>query len=313
MYRYSFEQLSEAEFEALVVDICQNVLGIAAHSFATGRDGGRDSQFSGTAAKYPNAEHPWTGNFIIQAKHTNSVKASCSDNDFSVNKSSVLHQELAKMKVRVKTEKIDCYIVFTNRKLTGEAYARIKQMMSDELGIGCVDIHGVEDLMKFVERNTALIYRHGLARYLLPDVFYEKDIRDVIVLFSQNHNWAEMAMDSDDGMEYIDKEEKNRLNGVDEDYFKSIRDHSLKFFSDIDAFLKDPRNAQYLQMYLNTVSDLRGVLLRNEGQKSFVEMLENIIQIIAGADHTMDIHKARALVRVFVHYMYWNCDIGKKE
>lgn len=41
--------------------------------------------------------------------------------------------------------------------------------------------------------------------------------------------------------------------------------------------------------------------------------MEFIIDTITGADTDSDVFRVRALVRVFVHYMYWNCDIGRKE
>ena len=312
MYRYSFEQLSALEFEALVVDICQDALGIAAHAFSTGPDGGRDSYFSGTASKYPSDKEPWSGNFIIQAKHTTKSEASCSDNDFFENKTSILKEEVDKIKNRMKNETVDCYIVFTNRKLSGGFHNKIKKYMSDELGINNVDIHGYEDMANFVELQRQLIDKHRLLRYLLPDRFYEQDIRNIIVLFGKNIDWVNMTPAADDDFGYIDKDKKNQLNGIDESYFKEIRDHSLMFFRDIEKFLHDPRNQQYLQMYKNTVSDLRGYLIKHEERYTFLEMLENIIESIIGIDPNQDIHKVRALARVFVHYMYWNCDIGKK-
>ena len=42
-------------------------------------------------------------------------------------------------------------------------------------------------------------------------------------------------------------------------------------------------------------------------------MLEAIIENIIGADSQSDVFKERMMVRVFVHYMYWNCDIGRKQ
>ena len=111
---------------------------------------------------------------------------------------------------------------------------------------------------------------------------------------------------------YIDKELKNALNNVDDAYFKDIKDYSLKYFRDIDRFLHDPINSEYLVMYLNTIADLRAYILRNEASYTFVQLLESIIEQIVGVDCKQDIHKVRALVRVFVHFMYWNCDIGKK-
>lgn len=314
MFRYAYEYLTESEFEELIVAVCQNVLGIAAHAFATGRDGGRDSSFSGTASNYPNAEHPWSGNFVIQAKHVNNPTESCSDNTFFANKSSLLKSEVAKIKERMKAEQVDSYIIFTNRKLTGGILPQLIKYMESELGISNVAVHGAEDLDTFVRRFPDLIQRFGLMRNVLPDVFYETDIREVIVLFGKNSNWmsAEPLADQS-GFDYIDKERKNVLNRVDDTYFADIKDNSLKYFKDIETFIKDPKNAEYRQMYINTVSDLRGYILRNKDKYTFLELLESIIKHIVGNDSGRDIFKVRALVRVFVHFMYWECDLGLKE
>lgn len=314
MFRYAYEYLTESEFEELIVAVCQNVLGIAAHAFATGRDGGRDSSFSGTASNYPNAEHPWSGNFVIQAKHVNNPTESCSDNTFFANKSSLLKSEVAKIKERMKTEQVNSYIIFTNRKLTGGILPQLSKYMESELGISNVAVHGAEDLDTFVRRFPGLIRRFGLMRNVLPDVFYETDIREVIVLFGKNSNWmsAEPLADQS-GFDYIDKERKNVLNRVDDTYFADIKDNSLKYFKDIETFIKDPKNAEYRQMYINTVSDLRGYILRNIDKYTFLELLESIIKHIVGNDSGRDIFKVRALVRVFVHFMYWECDLGLKE
>lgn len=313
MFRYAFEYLSESEFEDLIVAICHNVLGISAHAFASGRDGGRDSYFSGIAANYPNERHPWSGNFIIQAKHVKDPNESCSDGAFFPNSSGIIVKEVAKIKKRKQTEQIDCYIIFTNRKLTGGVHPQIVQYMTKELGINNVDVHGVEDLHNYVMQYPQLVKDFNLARHLLPDQFYEQDIRNVIVLFGKNTNWVTVQpIANEDKIEYIDKEHKNALNNVDDSYFRDIKDYSLKYFRDIDKFLQDPINSEYLAMYLNTIADLRAYLLRNETSYTFVQLLESIIEQIVGVDCKQDIHKVRALVRVFVHFMYWNCDIGKK-
>lgn len=313
MFRYAYECLTESEFEGLIVAVCQNVLGISAHAFAPGRDGGRDSSFSGTAENYPNAEHPWSGDFIIQAKHVNNPAESCSDNSFFANKSSLLKSEVAKIKDRKKTEKIDNYIVFTNRKMTGGIHPQLIKYMRSELGIQNVDVHGAEDLDNFVNRYPELIKRFGLMRNLLPNVFHETDIRNVIVLFGNNSNWMDIEPVKDVScLDYTDKECKNALNGVDNEYFTDIKENSLKYFRDIEKFLKDPKNAKYKQMYINTGSDLRSYVLRNADKYTFVDLLESIIEQIVGNDTGLDIFKVRALVRVFVHFMYWECDLGKK-
>ena len=41
--RYAYEDLSDDQFESLIVAICQFLLGAGVQGFATGPDGGRDA------------------------------------------------------------------------------------------------------------------------------------------------------------------------------------------------------------------------------------------------------------------------------
>jgi hypothetical protein len=316
MITYDLYHISEDDFERLVVDICDNLLGLGIHSFAKGPDGGKDGYFEGTAQSYPSATAPWRGKFIIQAKHTSILNASCSDDSFFKNKSSVLNNEIARLAQmrNVKGQNFDNYLVFTNRKLTGNAQIEIKSFLQQGLGIQNADIIGQEDLIRYIEKQPELAKRYQLQKYLLPNQFYEADIRDVIVLFSQKNNWIDATPTSDPNpLEYADKQKKNALNNLDEDYFNDIKSHSLMFFQSIDKFLKDPRNAEYRKKYQNTTSDLRGYIQKHSGEHTFKEILESIIDNIVGADTQADIFKERTQARVFVHYMYWNCDIGRKQ
>lgn len=316
MIRYDLEQLSDDNFEALVVDLCNDLLGIGVQSFTKGPDGGKDGFFSGTAQSYPSTSDSWKGNFIIQAKHTTDISASCADNDFFSNKGSILNKEIARLIERRDKfgQKFHCYLVFTNRKLPGAAHTEIKTYLQEKLGIQNVDVHGIEYLTRLLLQKPELVKRYGLLRSLLPDRFYEEDIRDVIVLFSKNTNWMKAEPIKDDNpMDFTDKERKNALNQVSDSYFSEIKCHSLKYFGSIDSFLKNPCNSVYLLKYENTVSDIRGYIQKNIENHSFLDLLETITDNIAGADPSADIHHVRKLVRVFVHYMYWNCDIGQKE
>ena len=80
--RYPLYNLDDKEFEQLVALICEHILGIGTIVFADGKDGGRDAKFTGKANKYPSEREPWSGKFIIQAKHTSKPVASCSDSNF---------------------------------------------------------------------------------------------------------------------------------------------------------------------------------------------------------------------------------------
>ncbi len=63
--KFAYEDLSEDQFEQLVVLLCQRLLGMGVQGFAKGVDGGRDAKFVGTAELLPSKAAPWTGTIII--------------------------------------------------------------------------------------------------------------------------------------------------------------------------------------------------------------------------------------------------------
>ena len=56
--KFAYEDLSDAQFENLVVFLCQRLLGISVQGFAKGTDGGRDAKFVGTAELHPSKSNP---------------------------------------------------------------------------------------------------------------------------------------------------------------------------------------------------------------------------------------------------------------
>lgn len=75
--------LYNPQFEELVCHICKYILGTGVFAFSTGPDGGRDGSFEGTAEQFPSNKKPYSGKFVIQAKHTTNPTAKCSDSDFT--------------------------------------------------------------------------------------------------------------------------------------------------------------------------------------------------------------------------------------
>ena len=51
--KFAYEDLSDDQFEVLIVLLCQRLLGISVQGFAKGPDGGRDAKFVGTAELHP--------------------------------------------------------------------------------------------------------------------------------------------------------------------------------------------------------------------------------------------------------------------
>ena len=56
--KFDYEDLSDPQFETLVVFLCQRLLSILVQGFAKGPDGGRDAKFVGTAELHPSRAAP---------------------------------------------------------------------------------------------------------------------------------------------------------------------------------------------------------------------------------------------------------------
>jgi hypothetical protein len=120
--KYAYENQSPDQFETLVTLICQELLGAGVQGFAPGRDGGRDARFEGTAQRHPSTTSPWAGRVIIQAKHTNGLNKSFSETDFysSSSDSTVIAAEIPRIRNLRQSEELDHYMLFANRRLTGD-------------------------------------------------------------------------------------------------------------------------------------------------------------------------------------------------
>jgi hypothetical protein len=95
--RFDYHDLYDHQFEDLVVGICTFLLGQGIQKFSTGRDGGRDARFTGTANEFPSERSPASGLFVVQAKHTENPWSKLSDSSFSGDGDhSIISEEIAK-------------------------------------------------------------------------------------------------------------------------------------------------------------------------------------------------------------------------
>lgn len=145
--------------------------------------------------------------------------------------------------------------------------------------------------------------------------FYEGDICEVLEKFNSyleedNGNSSGLQVDE---FEVVDKPEKNRLNNLSVEYFQMICEEYLTYFRKIDVFLKAPQNKKYLAMYRKTAAQLKfriGVI-----RKKFVyfeDVLESILMDVIGNKESSIVTNIDLFI-VFINYMYWNCDIGKRK
>jgi len=307
---YPLYNLNDKELESLSALICERILGTGVIVFSDGKDGGRDAKFTGTANNFPSKASPWIGKVIIQAKHTTNPTASCSDSSFKT----ILKKEVGSIKKLKDDKKIDFYLLFTNRKLSGLQDPKIEDLIEEEVGVPSCII-GLERMQLWLRAYPDISKVLELNKLLMPLEFYEQDIQDLVIAFSSSLTGATQKRIKDIRKELtrIPIEEKNTINNFGKEYFDNVLIKSTSYFNEIKLFLEDPKNDDYKLMYENTVDDLQEeiVIKRNE-YAAFEEILSHLYKIILDSKNN-DLMKNRKNIRVFLHYMYFNCDIGLKE
>jgi hypothetical protein len=304
--KYPLYNLYDEEFESLVSLICQKILGIGTFVFSVGKDGGKDAKFTGTAEKFPSKASPLNGKFIIQAKHTTKPVASCSDSEFET----ILKKECISIRDLKNAGKIDYYLLFTNRKLSGLQDSKIEDFIYETTGVTNFVI-GDEIIQLWLKEHPEIAKILNLNRLFLSIEFYEKDLQDIVVAFSEvKFSTGELAA-TKDTLRRIPIEEKNALNKLSKDYFDEIFKKSYSDFSRISLFFEDPLNYKYKLNYEKTVKDIQEeIILNKDNYVLFDQVLSDLYK------KTLDMNNGkllqnRSLLRVFLHYMYYNCDIGR--
>ncbi|MFT5645675.1 MAG: hypothetical protein ACI976_000348 [Aureispira sp.] len=311
---YRLELLEDGAFENLINSICQHILGIGLISFSEGKDGGRDGKFIGTAQNYPSTKSPWTGKFIIQAKHTANSVASCSDIEFET----IVGKEILKIKKLKAKNEIDNYLLFTNRKYSGIKGERLTQRIISETGIQFVAIIGKETINnQYLNANKAIVKQYQLNKHHLQFEFSDEEIKEIIMAFKMQLPEITTKLKEDiDKLRYdfklVDKSIKNQKNGLNETYFQEeIVEKSLMEFSKIESFLEKPINAELKDYYFDTAHELNQVIrFQRDDFNAFEELFPFIYQLIC--DGAPQIKGAKRHVTTFLHYMYYECLIGKK-
>lgn len=307
--KYPLHDLNDKEFEKIVALICEQILGTGIIIFSDGKDGGRDAKFTGKANKFPSEGKPWEGKFIIQAKHTTKPTASCSESDFKT----ILKKEVKERLMLLRVEdKVDYYLLFTNRKLSGIQDAKIEDFIDEYTKVeNC--IIGDERIQLWLQEYPQIVKTLGLDKLLLPLQFYEDDLKEIIIVFSNTKISSDGIREIEDEISRIPIEKKNELNNLSKEYFDSVFKKSYSEFSKIKAFLQDPKNVKFKNYYNNTADDLQEkIIIKREEYKTFEEIIGYLYDYVF-LKNIKELRNQRRLIRVFLHYMYHNCDIGREK
>lgn len=97
-------------------------------------------------------------------------------------------------------------------------------------------------------------------------------------------------------------------------YFKHIiQDEMLKYDKQIREFLEDHRNRQYLKLYEKTTFELRRKIEVNRDEFDKFEKAFEYLYLYIFDENSEEIIEHRNLIYVFLHFMYYNCDIGRNQ
>ncbi|HEY4537494.1 MAG TPA: hypothetical protein VIG45_03440, partial [Erysipelothrix sp.] len=181
---YHYHDISESDFEKIVVAICKELLGAATYGFAQGPDGGRDAKFNGVANYYPSESSKWNGITIIQAKHTSGINKDFAQPDFYSEKSNscLLTQEVEKIIKLIQSDGLNNYMLFSNRKMTGGADLKIKSYIMEKTGLDefNIAILGIDELDYYMDRYPHIVQLGNLCPLTIAPIINPDELSEVI-------------------------------------------------------------------------------------------------------------------------------------
>jgi hypothetical protein len=313
--KYAYEDLSDEQFETLAVFLCQRLLGISVQGFSKGPDGGRDAKFVGTAELHPSKVAPWVGITIIQAKHTNGYNRNFSESDFysRTGTNNVLGKEIPRIKKLRTNKHLDHYMLFSNRRLAGNAESEIREYIEKECDIPAASIYlcGLEQLELWLKRFPEIPSLANLDPVDSPLIVSPDDLAEVVQALARQAD-AVSAMLDDPPTPRVTYEQKNVLNAMSDAYAREQRKNYLKETAQIHTFLAAPENIELLRMYESVVDEFQlRIISKRKDYQTFDEVMEYLVGLLFNRDPVLRQHAHKRLTRAVLFYMYWNCDIGE--
>lgn len=314
--KFDYEDLSDTQFEILIVFLCQRLLGISVQGFAAGPDGGRDAKFVGTAELHPSKARPWVGTTIIQAKHTNGYNRHFLETDFfnsNTTKQSIIADEVPKIRKLRKGKQLDHYMLFANRRLAGGAESTIRTFIAQQcdLPVESVYLCGVEQLELWLKTFPEVARLAELDPVDSPLIVSPDELAEVVQALARHRNAVTAVLDTPP-TERVSYEKKNELNNMSADYAKEQRKRYLKETAQIRTFLAAPENDEIMRLYESIVEEFQlRIIAKRKDFQTFDAVMEHLLNLLFSRDPILCQLAHKRLTRAVLFYMYWNCDIGK--
>lgn len=313
--KFAYEDLSDDQFETLIVLLCQQLLGMSVKGFAKGPDGGRDAKFHGTAELHPSTAAPWVGKVIVQAKHTNGYNRHFGEADFFSAKSqdTVIGKEVPRIKALKDGGQLDHYMLFANRRLAGNADQAITQHIASTCGLTEESVYlcGLEGLEIYMKQFPKVPALADLDPVDSPLIVSPDELALVVEAIAGHGADLSEVLDTPPS-ERTSYEAKNTLNNMTAEYAKELRKRYLKDTAQIRAFLAAPENLEILKSYEATAEEFQmKIIAKRKDFQNFDSVMEYLIDLLFARDPILRKREHKRLTRAVLFYMYWNCDIGE--
>lgn len=310
LMRFDYHDSYDHTWEALAHAICVMLLGPTVRKFSTGPDGGRDAFFVGTAERFPSAANPASGHFVVQAKHTEHPFAKFSDPDFSSedNATSTIETEIPRIKRLVDLGELHHYILFSNRRLGGEAERKIRRRIMDSTGAETVTLFGVESIDDFVKRDPNLLQLAGMSELLSPMRPTPDDFAAVICSLDANKDLFKAPPPPPRRTPFA---RKNEINSLSDPFAKLIVRDYMEYFKSLEQFLSHPDNDVLVRRYESAALEFNEQLIVHRGDAPFETLLLNLQRLLWQRDG--DLARNKPTTKLVLYYMYWRCDLGENS
>lgn len=316
--KFAYEDLSPEQFEELIVILCQRLLGISVQGFTKGPDGGKDARFVGTAELHPSKSNPWSGTTVIQAKHTNGINRYFNEPDFykpDRAENTVVGKEVERILRLKESEKVDHYMLFANRRLTGQAESEIRSFIAEKCGFPVESVYlcGTEQLELFLRYFPDVPELANIDPVESPLTVSPEDLAEVVEALGRHQQdiKSEVKMHPTERTSF---EKKNKLNGMSAEYAAEQRRRYLKDAMQIQHFLAAPANSDLQQLYELVVEEFQNAIIsKRKDYQSFDEVVEYLVDLLFKRDPILRKRGHKRLTRAVLFYMYWNCDIGQSR
>ena len=162
MTSFDLHLLGWHDFQNLCHTVAREVLGQTVMGFVGTNDAGRDGAFYGSWS--PHGQESYSGNFVIQAKHTSVPGTSLT--------LSLVADELEKVQRLVAEGRCDVYVLMTNAKLTGQSELAIADSLTSQ-GVKHTLIFGASWFDQTISESSRL-------RMLVPRLYGLGDLTQIL-------------------------------------------------------------------------------------------------------------------------------------